>query len=101
MKKYLFIIAATCVALACSKENIQNDATPENEQTGVSVEGDMISFVVDVESTSDVKATISSNTNFTWESTDRAAVYTSDGLYKVELTWHTPPPSSSTTSPLL
>lgn len=86
MKKYLFMIAAASVVLACAKENIQNDATPENEQTGISVDGDKISFVVDVESTSDVKATISSNTNFTWESTDRAAVYTSDGLYKVKLT---------------
>ena len=86
MKKYLFMIAATCVVLACSKENIQSDATPDNEQSGVSIEGNKISFVVDVESTSDVKATISSNTNFTWGSTDRAAVYTSDGSYKVELT---------------
>lgn len=81
MKKYLFMIAATCVVLACAKENIQNDATPDNVQDA---KGN-ISFVVDVESVSDVKATISSNTNFTWETSDRAAVYTSEGT-KVELT---------------
>ena len=81
MKKYLFIIAATCVALACSKENIQNDATPENEQ---SAKGN-ISFVVDVESISDSKATISASDNFAWEDSDRAAVYTSEGT-KVVLT---------------
>lgn len=81
MKKFLFIIAATCVALACSKENIQNDATPENEQ---SAKG-KISFVVDVESISDSKATISASDNFAWEDSDRAAVYTSEGT-KVVLT---------------
>ncbi len=80
------MIAAVSIVLACAKENIQNGATPDNKQTGVSVDGDKISFVVDVESTSDVKATISSSDNFTWEESDRAAVYTSDGLNKVELT---------------
>lgn len=81
MKKYLFMVAAACVVLACAKENIQNDSTPEN---GQDAKGN-ITFVVDVESVSDVKATISASDNFTWETSDRAAVYTSEGT-KVVLT---------------
>lgn len=81
MKKYLFMIVVACVALACSKDNIQNDATPDNVQDA---KGN-ISFVVDVESISDSKATISASDNFTWEDSDCAAVYTSEGS-KVVLT---------------
>lgn len=81
MKKYLLMIAAASVLFACAKENIQDDATPGNGQYA---EGN-ISFVVDVESASDVKATISSSDNFAWEDSDRAAVYTSEGT-KVVLT---------------
>lgn len=75
------MIVVACVALACSKDNIQNDATPDNVQDA---KGN-ISFVVDVESVSDVKATISASDNFTWEASDRAAVFTSEG-HKVVLT---------------
>ena len=81
MKKYLFMIATVSIVLACAKENIQNDATPEKAQDA---KGN-ISFVVDVESASDVKATISASDNFTWEASDRAAVFTSEG-HKVVLT---------------
>lgn len=75
------MIVVACVALACSKDNIQNDATPDNVQDA---KGN-ISFVVDVESISDSKATISASDNFTWEDSDCAAVYTSEGS-KVVLT---------------
>ena len=75
------MIATVSIVLACAKENIQNDATPEKAQDA---KGN-ISFVVDVESASDVKATISASDNFTWEASDRAAVFTSEG-HKVVLT---------------
>ena len=79
MKKYLFIFAAVSVLFSCAKENPQNDLTAGNEQGGSEISGTPISFTVEVEKSDDVKATISSNTNFTWETSDRVAVYASDG----------------------
>ena len=86
MKKYLFLIAATCALLSCAKEGFQESATPAYELSDNGANGKIISFSVEVEPSSETKATISSSTNFTWETSDRAAVYTSDGTTKVELT---------------
>ena len=80
MKKYLFIIAAAAAVLACEKVNsvdeiIDNPATPIEQ---VMPAGQQISFAATVEG-SESKATLSSATNFTWESTDRAAVISHNG----------------------
>ena len=86
MKKYLFLIAATCALLSCAKEGFQESTAPDYVLSDNGANGKIISFSVEVEPSSETKATISSNTNFTWEGSDRAAVYTSDGTTKVELT---------------
>ena len=86
MKKYLLMIVAASALLACAKEMAQNELTPVSGDIEGLAEGTPISFTVEVEAASETKATISSSTNFTWESTDRAAVYTSDGSTKIELT---------------
>lgn len=86
MKKYLLMIVAASALLACAKEMAQNELTPVSGDIEGLAEGTPISFTVEVEAASETKATISSNTNFTWEETDRAAVYASDGTTKIELT---------------
>lgn len=86
MKKYLFLIAATCALLSCAKEGFQESTAPDYVLSDNGANGKIISFSVEVEPSSETKATISSSTNFTWGASDRAAVYTSDGTTKVELT---------------
>lgn len=79
MKKFFGILIFTAVVLSCSKENVESQDQPE-----ITSNGRQVCFTVTVEGVDDTRATISSSTNFTWESTDRAAVFSHSGE-KVEL----------------
>ena len=79
MKKVLYVLAAVLAVSACSKEAAQNDSISKDGIVGNGTNGTVVSFSVKIDDVSDVKATISSNTNFTWETTDRAAVFTDEG----------------------
>ena len=72
MKKVFMIISLGIVAISCAKEN----NVSEEPQQGIEKKGREVSFIVSVEGRSDTRSTISASDNFTWESTDRAAVYT-------------------------
>lgn len=79
MKKFLFIIAAAAAVLACDKaitvEDPINEPVISNEQVVPAAQ--QIAFTATLEGAT--KATLSAADDFSWETTDRAAVYSNEG----------------------
>lgn len=87
MKKIVSIIILAAAVFSCTKEPAQsqkNQSEIQNTPEEVTAPANQVSFAVRVEGAIETMATISSNTNFTWEESDRAAVFSHEGE-KVEL----------------
>lgn len=83
MKKYLFMMAAAIAVMACEKENaVLQQVDPELAGKNV------VTFSATLEK-ADTKAVVAGNNDFTWETTDVAAVYSKKGQ-KVSLTVSSP-----------
>ena len=79
MKKSLLILAFVALFVACEREFFTVTIEDVTENTDVS-NGTPVSFtVVSNPETKSVITISEGKANFTWETTDRAAVYTSDG----------------------
>jgi|GEM_PF-3554118 hypothetical protein len=77
MKKYIYILIAAAAVMACQKEKI-------NVGQELPVQGNKVEFTATVESAAS-KAIVTSASDFTWEASDKAALYTTKGE-KLELT---------------
>jgi hypothetical protein len=77
MKKYIYIFAIAAAVMACQKEKT-------NLEQELPVQGNKVEFTATVESAA-AKASVTSATEFTWDATDKAALYTTKGV-KLELT---------------
>jgi hypothetical protein len=77
MKKYIYILIAAAAVMACQKEKI-------NVGQDLPVQGNKVEFTATVESAAS-KAIVASASEFTWEASDKAALYTTKGV-KLDLT---------------
>ena len=71
MKKYIYILITAAAVMACQKEKTNIEQLP--------VQGNKVEFTATVESAA-AKATVASATEFTWEASDKAALYTTGGV---------------------
>lgn len=75
MKKLSFILVLGVIAASCAKEQV---GTVE-DQTAPIVNANQVSFTATVENSDDTRSTVASNGSFSWDSSDRAAVYSHNG----------------------